>query len=37
MNVTMLVKWLEPVDSDLERHDFNELSLDQGPWSTVDT
>ena len=27
MNVTMLVKWLEPVDSDSERHDFNELSL----------
>ena len=27
MNAITLVKWLEPVDSDLERHNFNELSL----------
>ena len=27
MNAIMLVKWLEPVDSALERNDFNELSL----------
>lgn len=26
MNAIMLVKWLEPVDSGLERQDFNNLS-----------